>query len=120
MIVSETTVALPVMAYLLAVLVNISVYQIVLPPGGSRHDLNFVPLTRIYRIWVRFHKKADVCHRLPIIAVADNYTSLLPAGEFFEISASDVFQLPPHCAAQPGQLPQNITGLFLHFVLLTA
>ena len=45
MIVAETTVALPVMAYLLAVLVNISVYQIVLPPGGSRHDLNFVPLS---------------------------------------------------------------------------
>lgn len=120
MIVAETTVALPVMAYLLAVLVNISVYQSVLPPGGSRHDLNFVPLSCKNRIWVRCHKKADVCHCLPIVTIADNYTSFLAAGELFEISASDVFQLPPHCAAQTGQLPQNITGLFLHFVLLTA
>ena len=102
MVVSETAVALPVMAYLLAVFQNISVYQIVLPPCGCRHNLNFVPLSCKNRIWVRCHKKADVCHCLPIVAVTNDYTSLFPAGEFFEILRGNVFKLPAHNRTESG------------------
>ena len=52
MIISETTIRLPIVPYFLAVLMHISIYQILITPGRCCYNLYFVTLSRIYAIRV--------------------------------------------------------------------
>lgn len=52
MIISKAAIRLPIVPYFLAVLMHISIYQIVITSGRCCYNLYFVTISRIHAIWV--------------------------------------------------------------------
>jgi hypothetical protein len=62
MIIAEATIRLPIVAYFLPVLVDITIYQIMLPSCRRGYNLDLMAFTSVDGIRVSGNKKSNIAH----------------------------------------------------------
>ena len=90
MIIAEATIRLPIVAYFFTVLVDITIYQIMLTSGRRGYYLNLVAFTGVDGIRVSGNKKPNITHSCsPFVAVSYDYATLFSRLQFVEVHLRD-------------------------------
>lgn len=77
MLVPETSIRLPIVAYFLSVLVDITIYQIMMQSSRRGYNLNLIAFTGVDGIRVSGNKKSNITHRCSsLVTVSYDYIAL--------------------------------------------
>ncbi len=101
MIIAEATIRLPIVAYFLPVLVDITIYQIMLPSCRRGYNLNLIAFTGVDGIRVSGDKKSNITHSCsPLVAVSNDYTALFSGLQLGQVHLGNILKLPTHNRAK--------------------
>lgn len=104
MIIAEATISLPIVAYFLPVLVDITIYQIMLPSCRRGYNLNLIAFTGVDEIRVSGDKKSNITHSCsPLVAVSNDYTALFSGLQLGQVHLGNILKLPTHYRTEPAQ-----------------